>query len=331
MPSSQPIDIPDAKKRNKKKKRCRATDSFSGRFEGKSFYYQYNYVAGQTCLLKWVRLRQSSILTCHTLYSRCLQTARRGIGRRCLCQSANMHQPHNEQGICCQGRRMFFRAWSINVLFENICCPSSCSWVFHHITFVWWRQTGVALASCSRLRRQPLSCPVMLAFFEPCALCTACLQVLFVLLLLCSVLFLPAELDIVSRARPSLLSFCGSLSESRKEWIHPSVLLILPRGGASGEDTVYPRLCQNKNPQRGRRGAGRVMSGCLHCFVLRTVTLFLLFLSKLGVGLTTYLNFLELPFLFKYKKHIFAFLRKKKKIMNYSVLNCSKVQWGLVL
>ncbi|XP_036409944.1 MAP kinase-interacting serine/threonine-protein kinase 2-like [Megalops cyprinoides] len=33
MPSSQPIDIPDARKRNKKKKRCRATDSFSGRFE----------------------------------------------------------------------------------------------------------------------------------------------------------------------------------------------------------------------------------------------------------------------------------------------------------
>ncbi|XP_065102860.1 MAP kinase-interacting serine/threonine-protein kinase 2b [Paramisgurnus dabryanus] len=33
IPSSRPIDIPDAKKRNKKKKRCRATDSFSGRFE----------------------------------------------------------------------------------------------------------------------------------------------------------------------------------------------------------------------------------------------------------------------------------------------------------
>ncbi|KAM7141389.1 MAP kinase-interacting serine/threonine-protein kinase 2 isoform 2-T2 [Molossus nigricans] len=33
MPTSQPIDIPDAKKRGKKKKRCRATDSFSGRFE----------------------------------------------------------------------------------------------------------------------------------------------------------------------------------------------------------------------------------------------------------------------------------------------------------
>ena len=34
MPTSQPIDIPDAKKRGKKKKRCRATDSFSGKFEG---------------------------------------------------------------------------------------------------------------------------------------------------------------------------------------------------------------------------------------------------------------------------------------------------------
>lgn len=34
MPTSQPIDIPDSKRRGKKKKRCRATDSFSGRFEG---------------------------------------------------------------------------------------------------------------------------------------------------------------------------------------------------------------------------------------------------------------------------------------------------------
>ncbi|XP_036421222.1 MAP kinase-interacting serine/threonine-protein kinase 2a [Colossoma macropomum] len=33
MPSSEPIDIPNAKRRNKKKKRCRATDSFTGRFE----------------------------------------------------------------------------------------------------------------------------------------------------------------------------------------------------------------------------------------------------------------------------------------------------------
>ncbi|XP_064136213.1 MAP kinase-interacting serine/threonine-protein kinase 2 isoform X1 [Loxodonta africana] len=40
MPTSQPIDIPDAKKRGKKKKRCRATDSFSGRFEGQGAWVQ---------------------------------------------------------------------------------------------------------------------------------------------------------------------------------------------------------------------------------------------------------------------------------------------------
>lgn len=43
--SSQPIDIPDAKKRNKKKKRCRATDSFSGRFE--DVYKLQNEVLGE--------------------------------------------------------------------------------------------------------------------------------------------------------------------------------------------------------------------------------------------------------------------------------------------
>ncbi|KAK2901093.1 hypothetical protein QQF64_014812 [Cirrhinus molitorella] len=55
MPSSQPIDIPDAKKRNKKKKRCRATDSFSGRFE--DVYKLQNELLGegayavvQTCI-----------------------------------------------------------------------------------------------------------------------------------------------------------------------------------------------------------------------------------------------------------------------------------------
>lgn len=55
MPSSKPINIPDAKKRNKKKKRCRATDSFSGRFE--DVYKLQNDILGegayavvQTCI-----------------------------------------------------------------------------------------------------------------------------------------------------------------------------------------------------------------------------------------------------------------------------------------
>uniref|UniRef100_A0A672SVD7 non-specific serine/threonine protein kinase n=1 Tax=Sinocyclocheilus grahami TaxID=75366 RepID=A0A672SVD7_SINGR len=45
MPSSRPINIPDAKKRNKKKKRCRATDSFSGRFE--DVYKLQNEILGE--------------------------------------------------------------------------------------------------------------------------------------------------------------------------------------------------------------------------------------------------------------------------------------------
>ncbi|CAL8396166.1 unnamed protein product [Boreogadus saida] len=53
--SSQPIDIPDAKKRNKKKKRCRATDSFSGRFEDvyglqEEILGEGAYARVQTCL-----------------------------------------------------------------------------------------------------------------------------------------------------------------------------------------------------------------------------------------------------------------------------------------
>ncbi|XP_077082083.1 MAP kinase-interacting serine/threonine-protein kinase 2a [Siphateles boraxobius] len=45
MPSSKPINIPDAKKRHKKKKRCRATDSFSGRFE--DVYKLQNEILGE--------------------------------------------------------------------------------------------------------------------------------------------------------------------------------------------------------------------------------------------------------------------------------------------
>lgn len=63
------------------------------------------------------------------------------------------------------------------------------------------------------------------------------------------------------------------------------------------------------------------MSGCLHCFVLCALTHFLLFLSNLGVDLTTYLDFLELLS----KKAHFPFLRGRK-IMIYSILNCSKVR-----
>ncbi|XP_069834014.1 MAP kinase-interacting serine/threonine-protein kinase 2 isoform X2 [Dendropsophus ebraccatus] len=50
MPSSAPIDIPDAKKRTKKKKRCRATDSFTGRFE--DMYQLQDEVLGEGAYAK---------------------------------------------------------------------------------------------------------------------------------------------------------------------------------------------------------------------------------------------------------------------------------------
>lgn len=62
MPSSQPIDIPDAKKRNKKKKRCRATDSFSGRFEGNCFH---DYIAVIKPPYKTLSLEMSGMQRLH--------------------------------------------------------------------------------------------------------------------------------------------------------------------------------------------------------------------------------------------------------------------------
>lgn len=120
-------------------------------------------MAGQTYLLKWVRLSQSSILTCCTLYSRCLQTARRGIGRRCLCQSANMHQPHNEQGICCQGRRTFFRAWSINVVWKYMLSFLLQLGISSH--YICLMKMDKCSLSLLQEAMPAMSCPVMLAFF----------------------------------------------------------------------------------------------------------------------------------------------------------------------
>ncbi|XP_040273723.1 MAP kinase-interacting serine/threonine-protein kinase 2 isoform X2 [Bufo bufo] len=59
MPSSAPIDIPDAKKRTKKKKRCRATDSFTGRFE--DMYQLQDEVLGEGAYAK--------VQSCFNLFS----------------------------------------------------------------------------------------------------------------------------------------------------------------------------------------------------------------------------------------------------------------------
>lgn len=57
--------------------------------------------------MRWIihTVTQSNSLTCQTLSNRCLQAAGRGVRRGRLCQSANMHQPHHEQRICCEGKQ----------------------------------------------------------------------------------------------------------------------------------------------------------------------------------------------------------------------------------
>lgn len=100
--------------------------------------------------------------------------------------------------------------------------------------------------------------------------------------------------------------------------------------------TLCTGSCAKTKTHKEEGGVLGELSVCLHCLVLCTVALFLLFLSKLGVYLTTYLDFLELPLLFKYEKHIFPFYYIFIQLLKYiyyiySVLNCSKVHWGLVL
>lgn len=109
-------------------------------------------------------------------------------------------------------------------------------------------------SSCSRLRLQPLSCPVMHAFFSTmCSLHSLPVgSVCFGLLLSSVVFFLPAELDIVSS---SLILWQPIRVQERMDT--PLIFTPAPSRGRLHEDTVYWRLCQNKNPQRGRRGAGR--------------------------------------------------------------------------
>lgn len=161
MPSSQPIDIPDAKKRNKKKKRCRATDSFSGRFEGKFFYCQNDCMYGRSTLSpeKTEQCPNMSHFTLPDVYR--LQEEVLGEGAYARVQTCINLITNKEYavkvGVCPFMPRL-------QMFCLKICCPFSSMWV----TFVCFLlQQAMAAAFC-----HVLSC---LHFFQPCALCTACL------------------------------------------------------------------------------------------------------------------------------------------------------------
>lgn len=129
-------------------------------------------------------------------------------------------------------------------------------------------------------------CPVLLGLFGPRALCTGWLWVLVCFgFLLCSVFSLTVQ-RVILFSVPSQHCFHAVTAYRRagKDIHTPYFLLVLPPGVASSENIVFWPLCQNKNPQRGRRGAARVMSVCLHCFLLCTVPPFL-FPCQAGCGL----------------------------------------------
>lgn len=229
-----------------------------------------------------------SVLICHVLSYRCLQTSRRGPGRRRLCQSADVHQPHNQQRIRCQGRPRLPSPPDVKIVPFCTDIWTTCS--LH----------GVPVGSCL------FWVSSLFSFFPPL---TVQRLILF--------------------AVPSHHCFhpVAAYGRAGRDIHTPYFLPVLPPGVASTENIVFWPLCQNKNPQRGRRGAARVVSVCLHCFLLCTVPLFLCFPARLGVDLAAYFDFLEFPFLLWIsREHFFSPFR----IMNSS-LNCNKVQLGLVL
>lgn len=162
-------------------------------------------------------------------------------------------------------------------------------------------------------------------FWTMCSAQSVC-GFLFVLGFFCVPFFSPdcAEVDIVSRPLPLYCSFCGSLWECREEYTHPLCFLESPAGVASSENIVYWRLCQNKNPQRGRRGAEELCL-CVYTALYSVHLHFFYFSLRLGVDLTLF-YFLELPFLFNMKCTFILF-----RIIKHSPLNCSELQLGLVL
>uniref|UniRef100_A0A3Q1GJF8 non-specific serine/threonine protein kinase n=1 Tax=Acanthochromis polyacanthus TaxID=80966 RepID=A0A3Q1GJF8_9TELE len=102
MPSSQPIDIPDAKKRNKKKKRCRATDSFSGRFE--DVYRLQEEVLGEGA---YARVQTCINLITNKEYAVKIIEKRPGHSRSRVFREVEMLYQ-------CQGhRRSLYAIWSI--------------------------------------------------------------------------------------------------------------------------------------------------------------------------------------------------------------------------
>lgn len=210
-----------------------------------------------------------------------------------------MHQPHHQQGICCQGRRLFFPVWSVNV---------------------------TSIAYCRRPRLQPSPCPVMLAFFQPCAPCTACLQVLFVLGYFCAQFFSSLQ-SLILLGGPSHSRFHAVAAYQRAAKNDtPLVFYSQSLRAALVVRTLCTGSCAKTKTHKEEGGVlGEMWSGCLRCPVC---TLYSCTFSAIPLQAGCGLDFLELPSLFKYKEHVFLY--KGQRAMKHSLLTCYISTVGLL-
>lgn len=113
-------------------------------------------------------------------------------------------------------------------------------------------------------------------------------------------------------ADPSHHCFCTLPAYQSPGRIIHTPLSLSPTGDASSQNIVYLWLCQNKNPQRERGGAGWVMTQGVYIALYRVQPYFFFFFLQDGCGFwNTCLDFWELPF--------FLYSLLKKKNRNWSI------------
>lgn len=202
---------------------------------------------------------------------------------------------------------------SLQMFCWKICCPFSCMSVFHHITFVCF------LLQQAKAAAFVMSCHACIFFNHVLFAQPACRFCLFWVTSVFS-LFFSCLRSLILLAAPAFILWQPIRAQERMDT--PLIFTPAPSRGRLHEDTVYWRLCQNKNPQRGRRSAGREL--CLGVYTaLYSVHLHTFYFSS-PIWVWTWLHILT-SWNFQVKKAHFPFLRGRK-IMKYSILNCSKVQ-----
>lgn len=156
----------------------------------------------------------------------------------------------------------------------EICWPSSCMWVFHHIAFVWF------LLQQAKAPAFVMSCHARIFFFFFSTMCSlhslpagsVCFG-----LLLCSILFFFSCLQsLILLAAPSHHCFHSVVANQRagKNGYTPHFYCRSLQGALVWGHCVLAVVPKQKPTKRKEGCWERVLSGCLHCFVLCALALF---------------------------------------------------------